>query len=187
MDKYKARPLAKGYNQIAGIDYVDSFSPVAKLVTVRMFIAIATTNSWPLHQLDINNAFLHAFITEELYMQPPEGYDKAKLGKVCKLLRSLYGLKQASRQWNKEFTTKLIKYGFVQSPNDHCPFTKHTSYSLTALMVYVDDVLLTGTHETDIIAVKQFLRAEFTIKDLGYAKYYLGNEISRSSIGTSLN
>lgn len=90
MDRYKARLVAKGYNQIAGIDYLESFSAVAKLVTIRFFINIATSNDWPIHQLDINNAFLHGFLKEEVYLTPPEGYHKAGNGEVCKLKRSLY-------------------------------------------------------------------------------------------------
>ena len=85
VDRYKARLVAKGYNQIAGVDYIESFSLVAKLVTIRVFIVIATAKGWPIHQLDINNAFLHGYLKEEVYLVPPEGYVKGKNGEVCKL------------------------------------------------------------------------------------------------------
>lgn len=107
VDRFKARLVAKGFNQLLGIDYTDNFSPVAKLVTVRMFMAIATAKNWPIHQLDVNNAYLHGHIEEDLYMLPPEGYDKAQPGQVCKLIKSIYGLKQAGRMWNKELTQCL--------------------------------------------------------------------------------
>ncbi|KAK4389632.1 Retrovirus-related Pol polyprotein from transposon RE2 [Sesamum angolense] len=123
-------------------------SPVAKIVTVRLFIAIASAYCWPLLQLDVNNAFLHGHLDEEVYMVPPEGYDKAHGGLVCRLKRSLYGLKQASRQWNIELTSKLESYGFTQSPHDHCLFTLREDSLFLALIVYVDDVLLTGTYVT---------------------------------------
>ncbi|GAA0164926.1 transmembrane signal receptor [Lithospermum erythrorhizon] len=115
IDKYKARLLAKGYNQIEDVNYFDSFTPVVKVVIVRILLAIVAAQQWNLHQMDINNAFLHGYLDEDIYMVPPEGYQKASLRKVCKLKRSLYGLKQASRQCNLEFTSRLLQYGFRQS------------------------------------------------------------------------
>ncbi|KAL0335268.1 UNVERIFIED_CONTAM: Retrovirus-related Pol polyprotein from transposon RE1 [Sesamum radiatum] len=105
---------------------------------------------------------------------------------VCKLKKSLYGLKQASRQWNNEFTSKLAAYGFVQSTHDNCLFLKHAETGCLALLVYVDDILLTGPKEDSIADVKRYLDDLFTIKDLGYAKYFLGIEIARSQDGTSI-
>ncbi|KAK6119428.1 hypothetical protein DH2020_046828 [Rehmannia glutinosa] len=152
-----------------------------------MLIALATKRPWVLSQLDINNAFLHGFLDEDVYMVPPERYSKASPGQVCHLNRSLYGLKQASRQWNVEFCSKLVEFGFVQSPNDHCLFCKKSADSFLALVVYVDDVLVTGSNLADIDALKSNLHKLFTIKDLGHAKYFLGLEIARSSSGTYLN
>ncbi|KAL0305526.1 UNVERIFIED_CONTAM: Retrovirus-related Pol polyprotein from transposon RE2 [Sesamum radiatum] len=185
VNRYKARLVAKGYSQIEGIDYNDSFSPVAKTVTVRLFLGIAAAHSWPVHQLDINNAFLHGFLDEEVYMTPPDGYS-APPGQVCKLQRSLYGLKQASRQWNREFTLKLAEFGFKQSAHDHCLFIKPAPQGFVALLVYVDDILVMAPTEDLISEIKQYLDALFTIKDLGYAKYFLGLEIARSTEGMSI-
>ncbi|KAL0386347.1 UNVERIFIED_CONTAM: Retrovirus-related Pol polyprotein from transposon RE1 [Sesamum latifolium] len=140
---------------------------------------------WPVHQVDINNAFLHGFLDEDIYMQAPAGYVVPK-GKVCKLKRSLYGLKQASREWNLELTSKLLAFGFHQSAHDHCLFIKHTGNGMIALLVYVDDVLITCVSKSKITEVKEFLHSAFTIKDLGNAKYFLGLEIARSSSGTSI-
>ena len=144
---YKARLMAKGYNQVEGIDFIDSFSPMTKPVTVRLLIAIVASSSWPLHQLDINNAFLHGFLDEEVVMLPPKGYVAAQPGQVYRLHRSLYGLCQASRQWNSKLCFKLTSYGFTQSSHDHCLFVQQSSSAFLALVVYVEDLLITGTDE----------------------------------------
>ncbi|KAL0366872.1 UNVERIFIED_CONTAM: Retrovirus-related Pol polyprotein from transposon RE2 [Sesamum radiatum] len=159
------------------------FFSLAKSVTVRLFLSIATTKIGPLFLLDINNAFLHGHLDEEVYMDILEGYMGAQPGQVCRLKRSLYGLKQASRQWNLELTTKLLDYGFTQSTNDNCLFLWCTKTDFVALLVYVDDILLTGALEGSLIAVKQLLDKLFTIKDLGSAKYFLCLELARSSHG----
>lgn len=104
IDRYKARLVAKVYHQVEGKDYTESFSPVAKPVTVRILLAIATTKQWKVHQVDINNAYLHGTLNEEVFMTPPQGYNKTKPGEVCRLIRSLYGLKQGGRQWNQELS-----------------------------------------------------------------------------------
>ncbi|CAA0820188.1 cysteine-rich RLK (RECEPTOR-like protein kinase) 8 [Striga hermonthica] len=186
VDRFKARLVAKCYNQIEGVDYFDIFSPVAKLVTVRIFICMATLRNWKLFQVDVNNAFLHGFLHEEVYMHPPLGYKKAEKGQVCKLKRSLYGLKQASREWNTELCKKLALFGLTQSAFDHCLFTMESDGEFLAVLIYVDDVLLTGSSITLIDQFKLFLDQEFSIKDMGLAKYFLGVELHSSTEGTLL-
>ncbi|KAL0449783.1 UNVERIFIED_CONTAM: Retrovirus-related Pol polyprotein from transposon RE2 [Sesamum latifolium] len=114
------------------------------------------------------------------------GVPKAQSGQVCLLKRSLYGLKQASRQWNIEFTSKLEEFGFKQSSHDYCLFVKGSGSSFIALLVYVDDVLLTGASLINLNEVKHYLDSLFTIKDLGFAKYFLGLELARSPQGTCI-
>ncbi|KAL0393130.1 UNVERIFIED_CONTAM: Retrovirus-related Pol polyprotein from transposon RE1 [Sesamum radiatum] len=143
-----------------------------------------TQPTWLKDYLDVNNAFLHGQLDEEVYMLPPEGYDKAVGGLVCRLKKSLYGLKQASHQWNIELTSKLQCYGFKQSPHDHSLFIFSVDSVFLALIVYVDDVLLTGNSMDALTDVKRYLADLFTIKDLGHAKYFLGLELARSSHGT---
>lgn len=171
------------------MDFQDSFSPVAKVVTVRIFLSKAATHSWALHQLDINNTFLHGHLEEEVYMEIPEGYEKAQIGKVCRLKRSLYGLKQASRQWNSELTSRLKEYGFIQSAHEH--MTTACSYCLLQMFSWLYwymwmTYFLQGT-QTQVKKVKIFLDRKFTIKDLEHAKYFLGLELIRSKAGLYVN
>lgn len=179
IEKYKARLVAKGYNQVEGEDFFDSFSPVVRNVTVRILFSLAAAHQWPVHQFDVNNAFLHGSIEEDLYMLPPSGYH-TNTDLVCKLRRSLYGLKQASRQWNKEITHHLEGIGFLQSTHDHCLFTRIFDIGFVALLVYVDDVLITSNSLSLITMVKTSLHNVFTIKDLGHARYFLGLEIHQN-------
>ncbi|KAL0307738.1 UNVERIFIED_CONTAM: Retrovirus-related Pol polyprotein from transposon TNT 1-94 [Sesamum angustifolium] len=132
--------------------------------------------------MDVNNAFLHGYMDEDLYMNPPKGYFVSS-GLVCKLEHSIYGLKQASRQWNAELTLKLKEFGFTQSANDHCLFTKATFVGLMVLLVYVNDILVTAPCLDDIQSVKDYLHSLFTIKDLGDTRYFLNLEIARNSDG----
>ncbi|CAM8905250.1 unnamed protein product [Rhodiola kirilowii] len=173
IERHKARLVVKGFNQKLGKDYKHTFSPVAKLPTVRIVLALATARGWPFFQLDINNAFLHGFIEEDIFMKVPEGYSKASPHQVCKLKRSLYSLKQASRQWNHELSSFLVSLGYKQSINDYSLFTKAKGSTFTVLLVYVDDILLTGDDQEEMNVVKQALHDKFTIKDLGEARYFL--------------
>lgn len=185
--RHKARLVATGYQQVAGEDFTHTFSPVAKLATVRIIISLAIARKWPLCQLDINNAFLHGYLDEEVFMKPPLGYSKAKHGEVCRLKRSLYGLKQASRQWNKELSKFLFNLGFVQSKQDYSLFTRDLDGEFVVILVYVDDMVLTGTSSSQISDIKLALDKAFTIKDLGNLKYFLGIEIIRNESGILLS
>jgi len=126
------------------LDYFDTYSPVAKLTTVRTVIALASMNKLHIHQLDVNNAFLHGDLQEDVYMLVPSGITLSKPNQVCKLIKSLYGLKQASRKWNEKLTSLLVLHHYTQSTSDHSLFIKKTDTSFTVLLVYVDDVIIVG-------------------------------------------
>lgn len=188
IERYKARLMAKGFNQKEGIDYFETYSPVAKLVTVKILLAIAAIKKWNLVQLDVNNAFLNGALHEEVFIDIPPGLDvyqyfKSSSTLFCKLNKSIYGLKQASRQWFERFSQFMLKSGFVQSKSDYSLFYKGSGDSYVALLVYVDDIIITGSNEKGITDLKQLLSNEFKLKDLGNLGYFLGLEIAKSTEG----
>lgn len=186
VERHKARLVAKRFTRTESLDNLETFSLVVKMTTIRILLSLAAIHGWHLHQLDVNTAFLHGDLDEEVYMKPPPGLhvDDPKL--VCKLERSLYGLKQASRQWNAKLTSILISCGYQQAKADYSLFTKYTSSGRTMILVYVDDLVLVGDDMSEIEFVKSLLDSKFSIKDLGTLKYFLGFAIARSSKGISL-
>ena len=153
VERLKARLVAKGFTQKYGVDYFKTFSPVIKMTTVRCLIALAASKNWALHQLDINNAFLHGELREEVYMKAPEGISNPN-NLVCKLHKSLYSLKQASRQWFARLTMELLHKGFHQSKNDYSLFIKDCEKDFIVIVVYVEDIIITGNNEHAIKDLK---------------------------------
>nr|CAN67317.1 hypothetical protein VITISV_019719 [Vitis vinifera] len=159
VDRLKARLVAKGYTQVYGSDYGDTFSPVAKIASVRLLLSMAAMCSWPLYQLDIKNAFLHGDLAEEVYMEQPPGFvAQGESGLVCRLRRSLYGLKQSPRAWFSRFSSVVQEFGMLRSSD-----------------------------QDGIQKLKQHLFTHFQTKDLGKLKYFLGIEIAQSSSGVVLS
>ncbi|RVW80264.1 Retrovirus-related Pol polyprotein from transposon RE2 [Vitis vinifera] len=149
VDRLKARLVAKGYTQVYGSDYGDTFSPVAKIASVRLLLSMAAMCSWPLYQLDIKNAFLHGDLAEEVYMEQPPGFvAQGESGLVCRLRRSLYGLKQSPRAWFSRFSSVVQEFGMLRSTADHSVFYHHNSLGQCIyLVVYVDDIVITGSDQ----------------------------------------
>jgi len=187
VERFKARLVAKGYDQRSGIDFHETFSPVIKPITIRLVLAIAVHFHWPIRQLDVSNAFLHGFLDEEVFMEQPQGFiDETKPDFVCRLHKSLYGLKQAPRAWFQRLSQQLIELGFQASINDYSLFTLHTDNTKIFVLIYVDDILVTGSCSTQIATLIRNLQSIFQVKDLGSLSYFLGVEADRTSQGLHL-
>lgn len=145
IEKYKARLVAKGYSQVEGVDYGEIFSPVAKMMSIRFLLSIATAYDLEVEQMDVKTAFLHGGLEEDIYMTQPEHYVvKSKSNLVCKLKKSLYGLKQSPRMWYQKFDTYVLSLGFERSKSDHYVYYKSDGDHFLFIALYVDDMLFIG-------------------------------------------
>ena len=180
IETYKARLVAKGYRQILGVDYDETFSPVAMHKSIRIMLAIAAFYDYEIWQMDVKTAFLNGDLEEHIYMTQPEGFEvSGSASKACKLHRSIYGLKQASRSWNTRFDATVKEFGFAQNEDDPCIYRKDNGGVLIFLVLYVDDILIMGSNIQMLKSVKEWLSSKFSMKDLGDASYILGVKIYR--------
>ena len=184
VDKYKAKLVAKGYRQKEGLDYFDTYSPVSRITSIRTLIAIASLNNMEIHQMDVKTAFLNGELDEEIYMEQPEGFVvQGQENKVCKLVKSLYGLKQALKQWHEKFDHTMLSHGFKINECDKCVYIKTYANSCVFVCLYVDDMLIMGTSKDVIMSTKKLLSSIFDMKDLGLADVNLGIQIKRNNEG----
>ena len=165
VERFKARLVAKGYAQKYGIDYDETFSPVVRFSSIRLLLAFAVQNDLLIHQMDVETAFLNGKLDDEIYMQQPEGYVKpGEEHLVCKLEKSLYGLKQSSRCWNKAFRECVEKIGFTQASADPCVVIRKED-ALTIIAVHVDDLMILTKNISEMERLKDSLKLQFKMKD----------------------
>ncbi|KAK1431723.1 hypothetical protein QVD17_08300 [Tagetes erecta] len=182
LDRYKARLVVNGKSQTLGIDCDETFSPVVKPATIRTVLSIGLSKSWPIHQLDVKNAFLHGNLNETVYMHQPAGFvDPNAPRSVCKLKRSLYGLKQAPRAWFERFSKFIIQKGFKGSACDNSLFVYHKGGDMAYLLLYVDDIVLTASSDALLRSIIRTLSYEFAMKDLGPLHHFLGIQVTRDT------
>ncbi|CAL9135764.1 unnamed protein product, partial [Musa textilis] len=180
IERYKARLVAKGFSQKEGIDYNETFSPVSRKDSLRIVMALVAHYDLELHQIDVKTAFLNGDLDEEIYMEQPEGFiEKGKESWACKLKKSIYGLKQASRQWYIKFHDTITSFGFKENVVDQCIYLKISGSKFIILVLYVDDILLASSDLGLLHETKIFLNKNFKMVDMNEAAYVIGIEIFR--------
>ena len=182
VERFKGRLVAKGYSQKYGIDYDETFSPVVRFDSIRALLAFAVQKKMLIHQMDVVAAFLHGDLEEDIYMEQPEGYViPGKEDMVCKLKKSLYGLKQSPRCWNQAFTESLKSLNFTQSQAEPCIFIRRSSdeAKLSIIALYVDDLIIVTTTEAEMNEIKASLRQNFKMTDMGSLHFCLGVSIKQ--------
>jgi hypothetical protein len=163
LQTFKARLVAKGFRQKEGIDYFDTYAPVARIASIRVLLALASIFNLYIHQMDVKTAFLNGDLDEEVHMEQPEGFIMHGHEKKVK---SLYGLKQAPKQWHEKFDSVILSHGFKHNNADKCIYSKFTDCYGVIICLYVDDMLIFGTNMEGISETKKYLTSRFKMKDL---------------------
>jgi hypothetical protein len=185
IEKYKARFVARGFSQKEGVDYEETFSPVARYTSIRTIISIAAVMDWRLHQMDVKTAFLNGVIEEEVYIKQPQGFEvHGRESHVCRLKKALYRLKQAPRAWYSRIDGYLMSLGLTKSEADPNLYYKVVDGDPLILVLYVDDLFLTGADRL-IDQCKRELASEFEMKDLGLMHYFLDWRCGRNQVRSS--
>ncbi|TFY77263.1 hypothetical protein EWM64_g6750 [Hericium alpestre] len=189
IEKYKARLVAKGFTQIEGVDYFDTYSPVAKLSNLRAILALAARYGWDIETFDFNSAFLNGTLDddEEIYMQEPPGYEEGVGNLVKKLLKSIYGLKQAGRKWYDALCRALADLGFQVTKSDPGVFYARVEKHIIILAIHVDDCAMTGSSPKLLKDFKEKLNEQYALTDLGPIHWLLGIKVIRDRAARTIS
>lgn len=174
--RYKARLVAKGCSQKYGVDYSETYSPVVRYSSIRLLMALAVKKDFKICQMDAVTAFLQGDLDEDIFMQQPEGFNDGT-GKVCKLNRSIYGLKQSGRLWNIKLDNAMYRFGLRRAKND--PFIYFDKSANIYIAVYVDDLLIFYKDDEKFEEIRKCLHETFRMKDIGHADSCVGINITR--------
>jgi hypothetical protein len=184
VSKYKARLVAKGYAQTYGIDYEETYSPVAKMTIIRAIIAMIAAKGWSLHQMDVKNVFLHVDLQEEVYMEQPSGYvDQIHPSLVCRLRKTLYSLKQAPKVWLDKIGQYLVTSGFQTSNANFSLYVEKIDHGIIIIVIYVDGLIIKRNNDVNIFDLKKLLKQKFEMKDLGELHYFFDINVIQSPKG----
>ena len=180
IEKYKARLVAKGYAQVRGVDYDETYAPVAKFTSIRALLSIAAALGLEVHQMDVKCAFLNGDLKEDIFMNIPEGIDGIDGNFILKLKKSLYGLKQGSHCWNQKLHAYFISQGFTRLSSDYAIYVRRVNDSLIIVAVYVDDSILMTDSKKTMTEIKEILKSKFEMTDCGELKFFLGIQVHRN-------
>jgi hypothetical protein len=186
VSKYKSKLVEKGFQQIHGIDYDETFALVANMDSIHLALAIETSKGWEFHQMDVKNYFLHGDLLEEIYMEHPQGFiHKSFL--VCRLKKSLYGLKKAPRAWYEKMDSYLLSHDFVRCKFDSNVYMLRTTDFMIILVLYVDDIFITGSSASTISLVKDIFHDRFSMIDMVPLHLFLGLEIIQDALDIKIS
>jgi hypothetical protein len=187
VERHKAQLVTKGFSQVERIDYNETFSPVAKMNSIHLVLALAALHKWEVHQMDVKYAFLHGYFQKEIYMEQPPGYVQNDSSLVFRLKKSLYGLKQAPRAWYAKMDSFLIATGFYRFHFNPNVYAKKVGSHLIILVLYVDELILTSSDSKLLNHVKISLKNKFEMADLGFLHYFLGLQVLQTNEGIFLS
>jgi hypothetical protein len=185
VERHKARLVAKGFSQVEGIDYNETFAPIAKMNSIHLDLALVASHKWEIRQKDVKSAFLHGDLQEEIYKEQPTGYVQNDSILACCLKKSLYGLKQAPQAWYAKIDIFLLNIGFSRCHSNPNDYTKKVGSHLIILVLYVDDLILTSSDPKILTHVKSSLKKKFEMTDLDYLHYFLGLQVLQTKEGFS--